>query len=368
MGLLKMLFGRREAEIQAMNPYVLAPFQDIHWVRWSVLPALEEIGSLPKRKGLPVLMTQTECEIANGGGLPQYWGDVPYAWRTEEQKQAFYARDPESFKPPARPYVDEGVALTKKLIGVLHLSDWQTGVPDYTELEMRAMHRALRSFPKNADQRMSASRALHGLAGRGWEVSDDCPDDWKVRVSTYLKAWAMQLDPLVLLDMSRMLALAGYRDEARDAAAIVATGFPTYAPRFFAGAADPQRVEAITRSAREIMQEINGQRAPEPSVDPNLPGCPTEWEQRVSKVVREKPNVHCPDCGSDHVIFYFYFMPSPEERHATEPYQDFIQFGWRTCSPPALSSRKLLESWTCRQCGEIWDEVFDRKQKASIDS
>jgi hypothetical protein len=43
----------------------------------------------------------------------------------------------------------------------------------------------------------------------------------------------------------------------RKAAAIVASGFPSYAPRFFAGAGDPQRVEGITRRAREIMQEIS---------------------------------------------------------------------------------------------------------------
>jgi hypothetical protein len=368
MGLFQMLFRRRETEIQTMNPYVLTLSGDLHWCRWSIVPTLEEIGTLPRRKGLPVVMTKTECEVANGGGPPDYWGEVPYAWRTEEQKQAYYAKYPERFKQPARPYPDQGVALTKKLIDLLNLSDWITGVPDYTELEMRALGRVLQNAASPADQRKSASEALHDLAGKNREDWDTCPDDWRVRVSTYLKAWAMQLDPGVLLDMSRLLAIAGYGDEARDAAAIVATGFPIYAPRFFAGTADLQRVEEIARRAR-VIQELNGRRAPEPRAAPNLSEYSTEWEGRVAKVVRERPTTHCPDCGNDHVIYYFNFKPSAEERQAIEPYKDFIHFGWNQgCCLPSPGSPRVLEEWTCRACGENWDEVLNHEEEASTHS
>jgi hypothetical protein len=97
----------------------------------------------------------------------------------------------------------------------------------------------------------------------------------------------------------------------------------------------------------------------EPRLDPM-------WEQRVSEVVRERPTTRCPDCGSDHVIFYLYFKPSAEQVQAIEPYKDFIHFGWRTCCPPPLSSPRVLESWTCRPCGEMWDEVLDPKHEARI--
>jgi tetratricopeptide (TPR) repeat protein len=66
----------------------------------------------------------------------------------------------------------------------------------------------------------------------------------------------MNLDPDVLLDLSCLLAIAGYKGEAESAASIV-EWFPSYAPRFFAGAQNPQVVAGITTRAKELLQEIS---------------------------------------------------------------------------------------------------------------
>lgn len=290
MGFFKRLFRPQEAGIQAMNPYVLIPLNgEINWMRWEIIPEAEAAGVFPKRDGLPVLMTEVECEAVNGGGLPNYWGEVPFAWRTEEQKQYFYAKYPEKFKPPARPYVDEGLALTKKLIALFKLPDWASGTPTFTELESREIDRELDSLQPTANheawkeghtqmlphpeaigpmQRAACAEALCRLAGTGWTtvsgwaLSGDYPNDWKARISIYLKAWAMNLAPYALLEMAQLLALAGYKSEGKRAAGIVADWFPSYAPRFFAGSNDPKLIERTTERAREIMVEISTMNKP----------------------------------------------------------------------------------------------------------
>jgi hypothetical protein len=181
--------------------------------------------------------------------------------------------------PPARPYLDQGLALTKKLIGLLGLSDWASDTPQYTPEEMRAIDQGLRTAQRTADQvndarlrseiidpmrRIEGAEALHDLAGRHWGISSECPDDWRERISTYLKAWAMQLDPDVLLDMSVLLAIAGCRGEAITAAQIVANHFPSYAPRYFGGTADQNLVAQIVASARETVLEISNLPTPNP--------------------------------------------------------------------------------------------------------
>lgn len=115
-------------------------------------------------------------------------------------------------------------------------------------------------------QRTAGAEGLRRLAGNdwtteaGWELDGDCPSDWKARVSTYLKAWAMNLDPDALLEMAQLLALAGNKFEGRQAAGIVAAWFPSYAPRFFAGTQDSELVENITGRARGIMADISNMR------------------------------------------------------------------------------------------------------------
>ena|ERR1700722_12360884 len=102
MGLLDGLTRRHEqkrliAALHKMKPYVFSPTSDTVWWHWETLPTAEELGVLPAHSGLPVLMTKEECAIVNGGPLPQYWGEMNYAWRSESQRQAFQARHPEYF-------------------------------------------------------------------------------------------------------------------------------------------------------------------------------------------------------------------------------------------------------------------------------
>lgn len=128
----------------------------------------------------------------------------------------------------------------------------------------RMGHEQMHFHPEIAEpmQRMFGADALRHLAGPSigsWEPDDVCPSDWKERVSTYLKAWAMNLDPDAMLDMARLLALAGHKEEARQAAAIVAQRFPSYAPRFYSGS-KPELVASITARARELMDEISRPR------------------------------------------------------------------------------------------------------------
>jgi hypothetical protein len=127
-------------------------------------------------------------------------------------------------------------------------------------------HEQMRFHPELLEsmQRTFGSEALRRLAGpglgSGWELDAICPVDWKTRVSTYLKAWAMSLDPDALLEIAQLLALAGYNSEGRQAAAIVAAWFPGYAPRYFAGSNDPKLVAGITERAREILVDISKPR------------------------------------------------------------------------------------------------------------
>lgn len=154
--------------------------------------------------------------------------------------------------------MDEGFKLTKKLILLLHLSDWETGSPVYTKQEASVVDGEWRDFQRmlNAEvrqrgkhapefleiQQTFGSESLRRLAGPslGWEHDGDCPEDWKARISTYLKAWAMNQDPDALIEMAQLLGLAGYKAEARQCAAIVARWFPGYAQGFFSGTNHPK--------------------------------------------------------------------------------------------------------------------------------
>ncbi len=103
MGLLDSFRKRRERKqlktwLQKTRPYIFVMLAgEVRWVHWEMLPSMEEIGVLPTPSGLPVVMTEEECAAVNGGKLPPYWGQMPYAWRMEAQKQAFHAKRPELF-------------------------------------------------------------------------------------------------------------------------------------------------------------------------------------------------------------------------------------------------------------------------------
>lgn len=123
-----------------------------------------------------------------------------------------------------KPYVDAGMLLMSKLIQVLRLDGWQNLLPVYTQEEMETIDRELSALQQIANQvvggearfhpeaagpivRIQAAQALQDFAGRGWKFTDKSklPQDWKRRVSTYLKAWASGLDPMCLAEMAEML-------------------------------------------------------------------------------------------------------------------------------------------------------------------
>jgi hypothetical protein len=163
-------------------------------------------------------------------------------------------------------YVTAGVRLTHRLVQSLQLADWQKALPTtYTPEEASAIDEALSSFQRIADrtvggkavfhpeivepiQRMQKAQALQDLAGRGWGFSEksELPADWKVRVSTYLKAWACHPNPDALLEMAEMLAKAGYKTEAKEAFEVVLL-FPRYAHTFL------KRVERISEFVSSIV-------------------------------------------------------------------------------------------------------------------
>ena len=67
----------------------------------------------------------------------------------------------------------------------------------------------------------------------------------------------MGLNPIVLIELSDLLALASYKLEAKEAAEIVVNFFPDYAQRFFAGADVDNRVtNQLVVSAREAIQRL----------------------------------------------------------------------------------------------------------------
>jgi hypothetical protein len=173
-----------------------------------------------------------------------------------------------------RPYVDAGVRLTHRVVQSLGLPGWETGAqglqPIYTQDEMDAIGRSLAYFQITANnvmggkavfhpdatetiQRKCAAEALEELAGSGWSASADTPpQDWRWRTSTYLKAWACQLNPQVLLDLAGMLAGAGCKKEAKEALEVVLL-FPSYAHRFFGGAEASELVNSIVEDAKKAL-------------------------------------------------------------------------------------------------------------------
>jgi hypothetical protein len=173
-----------------------------------------------------------------------------------------------------KPYTDAGVALTYRLISSLNLTGWNQGIPIFTQIESEAIESRLGGFQRMANaegggevvfhpdaaekiQRQFGAEALKTLADGEWKFSDSLPSTWREIVSTYLKAWAMNLDPMALVELSELLALASYKVEAREAAEIVVNLFPDYAPRFFAAADVGNKVTSqVVASAREAIQRL----------------------------------------------------------------------------------------------------------------
>ncbi len=154
-------------------------------------------------------------------------------------------------KQQVHPYVEAGMQLLRSIPDAIGLGEWQSGPPCYTSAEASAIERNLSGFQHTADemmddkalfhpeaieefQRRFTAEALEELAGDDWKFSDktSLPEDWRKRISTYLKAWLTGLSPTVLLDMAEILAKAGYVEEARRVYRVVLL-FPSFAPKVF---------------------------------------------------------------------------------------------------------------------------------------
>jgi hypothetical protein len=176
---------------------------------------------------------------------------------------------------PAKPYVDGGMRLTHNLIQNMRLEGWENLLPVYSPAEIEVIEAELASFQRMADEQMGGkavfhpeaigeiqrpliATALQNYAARDWRFTDqkELPADWKLRVSTYLKAWAGGLNPNCLIEMAQMLVKVGYTTEAKAALEVVLL-FPTYAHKFFAGSdADGVLTNGIVNRAREQLQTL----------------------------------------------------------------------------------------------------------------
>jgi len=175
-------------------------------------------------------------------------------------------------KKADKPYLDAGVALTHRLASTLGLTDWKDLLPTYTEEEIEAINRKQVGFQKMANQvagaevrfhseilpeiqRTLVGGALTDLAGSAWKFSRELPTNWRQCVSTYLKAWSAQLNPLTLLDLGDLLVKAGYPTEAKAVFQTLLL-FPTYANTYYGGKEQSDLVQSITESAMERLSKL----------------------------------------------------------------------------------------------------------------
>jgi len=165
--------------------------------------------------------------------------------------------------------------LTYNLIQSLRLDGWDNLLPVYTPEEMRTIESELSKFQEIANDvvggearfhpevvgpitRMQTAQALEDLAGRDWKFTDksELPEDWKARVSTYLKAWASNLNPSALREMADMLVKAGYKTEAKQALEVILL-FPTYADVYFSGAdGSAELTNRIVKDAKDSLNDL----------------------------------------------------------------------------------------------------------------
>jgi hypothetical protein len=181
-------------------------------------------------------------------------------------------------KERTQPYVRAGIVLTQELVTSLHLVGWKDFIPSYTTDEVAAIERELCSWQRIANnvaeerwgpgrtmvvhpsalpeiQRMCAATALKDLAYYQWFWEDELPRNWKDFVSTYLKAWAAQFEPDVLLQLANLLLRAKYRNAAKQAYQVVLL-FPTYADTFLGKHRTPEVVDGIVNQAKKALQDL----------------------------------------------------------------------------------------------------------------
>jgi hypothetical protein len=145
------------------------------------------------------------------------------------------------------------------------------------------------------------AEALKKLAGCSWiygyAEGSYRREQWRDRVSTYLKAWICELDPRVLSDMSVVLSDLGYKDYARKALEVaLLSPRPSEIFPFIGEAREALEQPSGFRVARWKAKHVGGsnydnpgedEHASEPSKDPkrssgreqyywNVPGCDPE--------------------------------------------------------------------------------------------
>jgi hypothetical protein len=149
--------------------------------------------------------------------------------------------NPRPSLPPKR-YVDSGYKQTAVVVNELYLTDWSLGRPTTTAAENESFEKTLAKFASGSKalarqqggedieyhpefweriQRVLLEFALTTYAHQ--EVRDG---RWKNGISAYLKAWAANLNPWMLLYASQTLASQGYLSSARgllDTAALYAS-------------------------------------------------------------------------------------------------------------------------------------------------
>lgn len=170
------------------------------------------------------------------------------------------------------PYLSAGAEFSLDLLQSLNLSGWRGGVPDFTDSEMKAIQENFEAFSRTANakealfhpdaveplQRLFGGEALKELADSAWRLTGKLPKYWTPCASTYLKAWTITFDPLVLLALSELLALAGLKAEAKKAAEIVADLFPSYAPHYYgsSGVEGMRKAFAASRGGSDVTSHV----------------------------------------------------------------------------------------------------------------
>jgi hypothetical protein len=177
-------------------------------------------------------------------------------------------------KKPSQPYLDAGMCLLRNLIQSLRLEGWENVLPVYSPAEIEIIEAELASFQQMANEEIRGSAVFHpeiieiqrpliatalqNFAARDWRFAEqnELPTDWRLRVSTYLKAWAGALNPNCLIEMAEMLVKAGYKTEAKTALEVVLL-FPSYAPKFFGGSDNSGALtNGIVNRAREKIRTL----------------------------------------------------------------------------------------------------------------
>ncbi len=179
-------------------------------------------------------------------------------------------------------YIAAGDDLIRLLVERLPLVDWQDGPPGYTEGEAEAIGWSIRQFQHTSRQvaeemggeelavhpdrtkeleRMLYEQGLRQLGDSGWKIAGKVPENWRINISAYLKAWICGLNPIVLLDTAELLALAGKFDES-DRATEAVKKFPAYARSQGAnGLYAPEIVKQVTDRILTINSELDRLKA-----------------------------------------------------------------------------------------------------------